>query len=103
MAQAAPTRRGGVYAATEDLSALTTSGEDLDVLAFALGSCPGRVVDEELNQAETMTFVYRADGADARPRSTGPSTTSGSRSRPPRRRPDRPGPADYLPTALTWR
>jgi len=51
--------------ATEDLSALTASGDDPTVLAFALGACPGRVVYEELNQPEPMTFVYRAEGADA--------------------------------------
>ena len=32
---------------------------------LALGSCPGRVVYEALNQPEPMTFVYRAEGADA--------------------------------------
>jgi hypothetical protein len=57
--------RGRLTPATEDLSALTTSGEDPTVLAFALGSCPGRVVYEELNQPEPMTFVYRAEGAAA--------------------------------------
>jgi hypothetical protein len=35
------------------------------VLAFALGCHPGRVVYEVLNQPEPMTFVYRAQGADA--------------------------------------
>ena len=34
------------------------------MLAFALGRGPGRVVFEVLNQAEPMTQVYRADGAD---------------------------------------
>ncbi len=65
MAQRPDMARGRLTPATEDLSALTTSGEDPTVLAFALGSCPGRVVYEELNQPEPMTFVYRADGADA--------------------------------------
>ncbi len=49
--------------ATEDLSALVATGESPTVLAFALGRRPGRVVYEVLNQAEPMTFVYRADGA----------------------------------------
>jgi hypothetical protein len=57
--------RGRMTPATEDLSALTTSGEDPTVLAFALGRRPGRVVYEVLNQPEPMTFVYRVDGADA--------------------------------------
>ncbi len=54
---------------TEDLSALTVSGADPTVLAFALccrpaGGAPdgGRVVYEVLNVAEPMTFVYRTDG-----------------------------------------
>jgi hypothetical protein len=36
--------RGRLTPATEDMSALTTSGEDPTVLAFALGRRPGRVV-----------------------------------------------------------
>jgi hypothetical protein len=52
--------RGRLTPATEDLSALTTSGADPTVLAFALGSHAGRVVYEVLNQAEPMTFVYQA-------------------------------------------
>lgn len=57
--------RGRLTPATEDLSALTTSGEDPTVLAFALGRRPGRVVYEVLNQPEPMTFVYRVDSAEA--------------------------------------
>jgi hypothetical protein len=56
--------RGSLTPATEDLSALVATGESPTVLAFALGRRPGRVVYEVLNQAEPMTFVYRADGAD---------------------------------------
>jgi hypothetical protein len=65
MAQRPDMTRGRLTPATEDLSALTASGEDPTVLAFALGSCPGRVVYEALNHPEPMTFVYRAEGADA--------------------------------------
>jgi len=56
--------RGCLTPATEDLAALTTAGQDPTVLAFALGRGSGRVVFEVLNQAEPMTQVYRADGAD---------------------------------------
>jgi hypothetical protein len=55
--------RGSLTPATEDLSALVATGGSPTVLAFALGRRPGRVVYEVLNQAEPMTFVYRADGA----------------------------------------
>jgi hypothetical protein len=65
MTQRPDMTRGRLTPATEDLSALTTSGQDPTVLAFALGSCPGRVVYEALNHPEPMTFVYRAEGADA--------------------------------------
>jgi hypothetical protein len=65
MTQRPDMTRGRLTPATEDLSALTASGEDPTVLAFALGTCPGRVVYEALNQPEPMTFVYRAEGADA--------------------------------------
>ncbi len=56
--------RGCPTPAAEDLAALTTAGQDPTVLAFALGRAPGRVLYEVLNQAEPMTQVYRADGAD---------------------------------------
>jgi hypothetical protein len=55
--------RGRLTSATEDLSALTVTGEDHTVLAFALGSRPGLVVYEVLNQPEPMTYVYRGEGA----------------------------------------
>jgi hypothetical protein len=57
--------RGRLTPATEDLSALTASGNDPTVLAFALGGRPGLVVYEVLNQPEPVTFGYRVDGADA--------------------------------------
>jgi hypothetical protein len=64
MAQRPDMTRGRLTPATEDLSALAATGQDPTVLAFALGSCPGRVVYEALNQPEPMTFVYRAEGPD---------------------------------------
>jgi len=64
MAARPDVRRGSLTPATEDLSALVATGESPTVLAFALGSRPGRVVYEVLNQPEPMTFVYRADGTD---------------------------------------
>jgi hypothetical protein len=53
--------RGCLTPATDDLAALTATGENPTVLAFVLGAAPGRVVYEVLNQPEPMTFVYRAD------------------------------------------
>ena len=54
---------------TEDLSALTTSGTDPTILAFALLT-PARggdpVAYEVLNLPEPVTYVYRAGGADPR-------------------------------------
>ena len=64
MAPRANVTRGRLTPATEDLSALTATGEDPTVLAFALGSHSGRVVYEVLNQPGPPTFVYRVDGAD---------------------------------------
>ena len=64
MAPRANVTRGRLTPATEDLSALTTAGDDPIVLAFVLGSRPGRVVYEVLNQAAPATFVYQVDGAD---------------------------------------
>ena len=55
--------RGCLTPATEDLRALTATGENPTVLAFALGGRAGRVVYEVLNQPEPMTFVYPAPGA----------------------------------------
>jgi hypothetical protein len=57
--------RGLLTPATEELSALTASGEDPTVLAFALGCRPGRVVYEVLNQPEPPTVIYRAGTATA--------------------------------------
>jgi hypothetical protein len=66
MAPRADVTRGLLTPATEDLSALTTSGEDPTVLAFALGrraddNLPGLVVFEVLNQLEPLTYVYQPD------------------------------------------
>jgi len=52
--------RGRLTPATEDMSALTASGADPTVLAFALGARPGRVVYEVLNQPEPMTLRLRS-------------------------------------------
>jgi hypothetical protein len=57
--------RGRLIPATEDLSALTATGEDPTVLAFVLGRRPGLVVYEVLNQREPVTYAYRPDGAEA--------------------------------------
>lgn len=66
MTPRADVRRGRLTPATEDLAALTTSGEDPTVLAFALfSSARGRVAYEALNLPEPTTFVYESDG-DAR-------------------------------------
>ncbi|HEV2375580.1 MAG TPA: hypothetical protein VGS19_25885 [Streptosporangiaceae bacterium] len=54
--------RGLLTPETEDLAALTTAGDSPTVLAFALGSHPGRVVYEVLNKPEPMTWVFRVDG-----------------------------------------
>ena len=54
---------------TEDLAALTTSGADPTVLAFALLTPAGGgdpVAYEVLNLAEPATYVYRAGGSDPR-------------------------------------
>jgi hypothetical protein len=66
MTPRADVRRGRLTPATEDLAALTTSGADPTVLAFALlSSAHGRVALEVLNVPEPATFVYESDG-DAR-------------------------------------
>ncbi len=62
MAHRADVTRGLLTPATEDLSALVVTGDSPTVLAFALGSRPGLVVYEALNQAEP-TFVYRGEAA----------------------------------------
>jgi hypothetical protein len=68
MAARANVTRGLLTPATEDLSALTTSGEDPTVLAFALGrgtdtSLSGLVAYEVLNQPDPLTYVYQPDSA----------------------------------------
>src|SRR5258705_14021992 len=69
MAQRANVRWGLLTPETEDLAALTTSGADPTVLAFALLT-PARggdpVAYEVLNLAEPATYVYRAGGPDPR-------------------------------------
>ena len=62
MTPRADVTRGRLTPAEDDPSALAATGEDPTVLAFALGSCGGRVVFEVLNQPEPLTYVYRADG-----------------------------------------
>jgi hypothetical protein len=63
MTPRADVRRGRLTPATEDLAALTTSGADPTVLAFALfSSARGRVAYEVLNLPEPATFVYESDG-----------------------------------------
>jgi hypothetical protein len=53
--------RGLLTPATEDLAALTMTGDSPTVLAFALGRGPGLVAYEVLNQPEPATFVYRGE------------------------------------------
>jgi len=65
MAARADVSRGRLIPATEDLSALTATGEDPTVLAFVLGYRSGLVVYEVLNQPEPVTYAYRPDGAEA--------------------------------------
>jgi hypothetical protein len=66
MAPRADVRRGMLTPETEDLSALTTTGEDPTVLAFALLSGPaGAVAYEVLNLPDPLTYVYRGPGAQA--------------------------------------
>ena len=69
MARRADIRWGLLTPETEDLAALTTSGDNPTVLAFALLT-PARggdpVVYEVLNLPEPVTYVYRAGGPDPR-------------------------------------
>jgi hypothetical protein len=69
MTPRADVRRGLLTPETEDLAALTASGDDPTVLAFAL-LIPARggdpVVYEVLNLPEPVTYVYRAGGPDPR-------------------------------------
>ena len=53
--------RGRLTPATEDLSALTVTGESPTVLAFALAQGPGGVAYEALNRAEPVTYVFRGE------------------------------------------
>jgi hypothetical protein len=63
MTPRADVRRGRLTPATEDLAALTASGTDPTVLAFALFTGTGsRVAFEVLNLPEPATFVYESDG-----------------------------------------
>jgi hypothetical protein len=69
MTPRADVRRGLLTPETQDLAALTTSGDDPTVLAFAL-LAPARggdlVAYEVLNQPDPVTYVYRAGGPDPR-------------------------------------
>ncbi|HEY6788969.1 MAG TPA: hypothetical protein VI365_16820 [Trebonia sp.] len=66
MAPRADVRRGTLTPPSEDLAALTLSGGQPTVLAFALfASSRGRVAYDVLNVPEPVTYVYEADG-DAR-------------------------------------
>jgi hypothetical protein len=69
MTPRADVRHGLLTPETQDLAALTTSGDDPTVLAFAL-LAPSRggdlVAYEVLNQQDPVTYVYRAGGPDPR-------------------------------------
>ena len=66
MTPRADVRRGTLIPPSEDLAALTLSGEQPTVLAFALfASSRGRVAYDMLNVPDPVTYVYEADG-DAR-------------------------------------
>lgn len=66
MTPRADVRRGMLTPETEDLSALTTTGDDPTVLAFALLSGPGGAVAYEvLNLPDPLTYVYRGPGGQA--------------------------------------
>jgi hypothetical protein len=65
MTQRADVTRGRLTPASEDLSALTATGEDPTVLAFVLASTGDRVIFEILNMAEPATLVFRGSGPDA--------------------------------------
>jgi hypothetical protein len=53
--------RGLLTPATEDLPALTVTGESPTVLAFVLAQGPGGVAYDLLNQAGPGTCVFRGD------------------------------------------
>jgi hypothetical protein len=62
----ADVRRGTLTPPSQDLAALTLSGGQPTVVAFALfASSRGRVAYDVLNVPEPVTYVYEADG-DAR-------------------------------------
>ena len=69
MTPRADVRHGLLIPETQDLAALTTSGDDPTVLAFGL-LAPARggdlVAYEVLNLPDPVTYVYRAGGADSR-------------------------------------
>lgn len=66
MTPRADVRRGMLTPETEDLSALTTTGDNPTVLAFALLSGPaGAVAYEVLNLPDPLTYVYRGPGGEA--------------------------------------
>jgi hypothetical protein len=71
MTARADVRRGLLIPETEDLAALTVSGADPTVMAFAL-LCPAAggdpVAYTVLNLPEPVSYVYRAGGADPRAR-----------------------------------
>jgi hypothetical protein len=69
MTPRADVRHGLLTPETEDLAALTTSGDDPTVLAFALLSSRrggDLVAYEVLNRPEPATYAYRAGGPDPR-------------------------------------
>jgi len=69
MTPRADVRHGLLTPETQDLAALTTSGDDPTVLAFALLAVAGGgdlVAYEVLNLPEPVTYVYRAGGPDPR-------------------------------------
>jgi hypothetical protein len=53
--------RGRLTPATEDLSALTVTGESPTVLAFALVQGPDTVAYEALNRPGPATYVFRGE------------------------------------------
>jgi hypothetical protein len=61
MADRPDVSRGLLTPATEDLSALTVTGESPTVLAFALAQGPGGVAYEVLNRPEPVTCVFRGE------------------------------------------
>jgi hypothetical protein len=56
------TDRGSLVPETDDVAAVTVTGDHPAVLAFVLGSAGGRVVLEILNEPGVPTFVYQAAG-----------------------------------------